>query len=142
MKQIQIKTSVEEGLIAFADKDMTEFIIRNLLSNAIKFSYRNNGIEIKAFANEDQINIEIIDFGVGLTETKIKKLLEKNTAITQRGTEKEKGTGLGLLICKEFIEKNGGHLQIKSEPGKGSIFSFSIPQHQIKKITEGHHDKF
>ena len=133
MKQIEIKVSVEAGLTAFADKDMTEFIIRNLLSNAIKFSYRNSTIEIKALANEEQVSIEVIDFGVGLTEAKIRKLLEKNTAITQRGTEKEKGTGLGLLICKEFIEKNGGQLQINSEPGKGSTFSFSIPQYQIKK---------
>ena len=62
-----------------------------------------------------------------MSDAKIKKLLEKNTSISRRGTEKEKGTGLGLLVSKEFIEKNGGTLQIKSESGKGSLFSFSIP---------------
>lgn len=127
MKEIQIKTSVEEGLMAYADRDMTEFIVRNLLSNAIKFSYRNSIVEIKAFSANNKIFIEIIDNGVGLSETKIKTLLKKSTAITQRGTEKEKGTGLGLLICKEFIAKNGGELQIKSEQGKGSVFSFNLP---------------
>ena len=128
MKEVHIKKSVQEGLIAYADRDMTEFIIRNLLSNAIKFSYRNSTIEIKASAHHTDIVIEIIDNGVGLSEAKIKTLLKKNTAITQRGTEKEKGTGIGLLICKDFIAKNGGLLHIDSEPGKGSVFSFNIPE--------------
>ena len=128
MKEVHIKKLVQEGLIAYADRDMTEFIIRNLLSNAIKFSYRNSTIEIKASAHHTDIVIEIIDNGVGLSEAKIKTLLKKNTAITQRGTEKEKGTGLGLLICKDFIAKNGGLLHIDSEPGKGSVFSFNIPE--------------
>ena len=127
MKDVKIKTTVEEGLTAYADKDMAEFIVRNLLSNAIKFSYRNSHVEIKAFALNKTVVVEIIDNGVGLSETKIKTLLKKNTATTQRGTEKEKGTGLGLLICKEFIAKNGGELQIKSDPGKGSVFSFTLP---------------
>jgi signal transduction histidine kinase len=127
MKQVLIKTSIEEGLTAYADKDMIEFIVRNLLSNAIKFSQRNSEVEVKAFTANGHISVEIIDYGVGLNETKIKKLMEKHTTISRRGTEKEKGTGLGLLISKEFIEKNGGHLQIKSETGKGSVFSFTMP---------------
>jgi len=144
MKQISIKVSVKEAhedapirqeLTALADKDMVEFIIRNLLSNAIKFSQRKSEVEIKSFAEENIIIIEIIDRGVGLSESKIKKLLEKHTTITSRGTEKEKGTGLGLLISKEFIEKNGGSLKIQSEPGKGSVFSFSMPLYLSKVIT-------
>ena len=127
MKQVQIKTSVEENLMAYADKDMIEFIIRNLLSNAIKFSQRNSTVEIRAYSSVKGIIIEVIDLGIGLSDAKIKKLMEKHTTISRRGTEKEKGTGLGLLISKEFIEKNGGQLQIKSEQGKGSIFSFVIP---------------
>jgi two-component system, sensor histidine kinase LadS len=127
MKQVLIKTTVEEGLTAYADKDMIEFIVRNLLSNAIKFSQRSSEVEVKAFTGDGHITVEIIDYGVGLNEAKIKKLMEKHTTISRRGTEKEKGTGLGLLISKEFIEKNGGHLQIKSEPGKGSVFSFTMP---------------
>jgi two-component system, sensor histidine kinase LadS len=126
MKKVLIKTTVEDGLTAYADKDMIEFIVRNLLSNAIKFSQRSSEVEVKAFTADGHITVEIIDYGVGLTEAKIKILLEKHTTISRRGTEKEKGTGLGLLISKEFIEKNGGHLQIKSEPGKGSVFSFRM----------------
>ena len=139
MKEVKIKTWVEESspngqgrqaLIAYADKDMTEFIIRNLLSNAIKFSHRNSEVEIKAFSVNDDIKIEIIDKGIGMNESKIKKLLETHTTITRRGTEKEKGTGLGLLICKEFIEKNGGILTIQSVPERGSVFGFNLPKIQ------------
>lgn len=135
MKQVLIKTTVQEGLAAYADKDMIEFIVRNLLSNAIKFSQRSSEIEVKALTNDGHITVEIIDFGVGLNETKIKKLMEKHTTISRRGTEKEKGTGLGLLISKDFIEKNGGHLQIKCEPGKGSVFSFTMPLY-LMKLTD------
>ena len=127
MKEVKITANVEEGIFAYADKDMIEFVIRNLLSNAIKFSHRNSEVEVKAFSSNEQIHLEVIDSGIGISDIKIKKLLEKNTSITRRGTEKEKGTGLGLLVSKEFIEKNGGFLQIRSETGKGSIFSFSIP---------------
>ncbi len=127
MKEVRIITNVEEGILAYADKDMVEFVIRNLLSNAIKFSYRSSEVEIRASSSGKLIHLEIIDHGIGISESKIKKLLEKNTSITRRGTEKEKGTGLGLLVSKEFIEKNGGFLQIRSENGKGSVFSFSLP---------------
>jgi len=132
MKQVNIEINIDETLTAHADKDMVEFIIRNLLSNAIKFSQRNSMVYVKAFSNNDFLTIQIIDNGIGLSENRVKKLLEKNTTLTRRGTEKEKGTGLGLLISKEFIEKNGGHLQIKSEPGKGSTFSFDMPVYPSK----------
>ena len=80
------------------------FIICNLLSNAIKFSQRNSTVKVNAFCKHGFLTIEIIDDGIGMSENRIKKLLKKNTTITRRGTEKEKGTGLGLLISKEFIE--------------------------------------
>ncbi|MEQ1797303.1 MAG: sensor histidine kinase [Lacibacter sp.] len=127
MKEVKISTNVEVGILAYADKDMVEFVIRNLLSNAIKFSHRSSEVQVRAFSADNLIHLEVIDDGIGISETKIKKLLEKNTSITRRGTEKEKGTGLGLLVSKEFIEKNGGLLQIRSENGKGSVFSFSLP---------------
>ena len=126
LKNISIKIDADEMLCGYADKSMTEFVIRNLISNAIKFSYRNNEVAIKASRQNGSVIIEVKDFGVGMTDAKIRKLLEMNTTISRRGTEKEKGTGLGLLISKEFIEKNKGKLFIKSEPGKGSEFSFSF----------------
>ncbi len=127
MKGIKINISVHENVTAYADKDMVEFIIRNLLSNAIKFSYRDSVIELNAFSNNHTTTIEVVDYGIGMSEIKIKKIVEQNKAITQRGTEKEKGTGLGLLICKDFIEKNDGVLKIKSDVGNGSTFGFSLP---------------
>jgi signal transduction histidine kinase len=134
MKQVQVKTNIPEGLHAYADRDMIEFVIRNLLSNAIKFSQRNSAVEIIVFAENNQVEIRIVDNGIGLSEAKRKKLLDKHTTISRRGTEKEKGTGLGLLISKEFIAKNQGQLRIESVPGKGSVFSFAIPAVQSQKV--------
>ena len=131
MKNIEIKTEVEEGLTANADKEIIEFVIRNLLSNAIKFSYRNSAVGIRAFSENGNIKIEVKDTGIGMNESKIKKLLEKHSTFTRRGTEKEKGTGLGLLVSKEFIEKTGGTLQLQSEQGKGSVFTFALPLYNV-----------
>lgn len=135
MKKIKINTTIDEHLFALADKEMTEFIIRNLLSNAIKFSQRNSEIMMKAFEKDGNVRIEVIDSGIGMSEARIRKLMEMNAGITRRGTEKEKGTGLGLLISKEFIEKNGGQLDIESEPGKGTVFSFSLPLYTAKVFS-------
>jgi signal transduction histidine kinase len=132
MKKVVININVQEGVNAYADKDMLEFVIRNLLSNAIKFSQRNSIVDISAYREGSEVLVKIADNGIGLSEAKRKKLLEKHTTITRRGTEKEKGTGLGLLISKEFIEKNCGQLQIESIPGKGSVFSFALPVPQQK----------
>ncbi len=135
MKQVVIKTNLPDGLHAYADKDMIEFVIRNLLSNAIKFSQRNSAVEISVHPEQNSVEVRIADNGIGLSEAKRKKLLGQHTTISRRGTEKEKGTGLGLLISKEFIEKNQGYLQIKSVQGKGSVFSFTIPAAQQQKVT-------
>jgi len=131
MKNIRMHVVAEENLYGFADKDMIEFVMRNLLSNAIKFSYRESEVYVKATLHENRIKLQVLDSGIGLSASKIKKLLELNESITRRGTEKEKGTGLGLLISKDFIEKNGGNLHIESEPGKGSCFSFSILDYTV-----------
>ena len=126
MKNISIVIDADESFCGYADKEMTEFIVRNLISNAIKFSHRNHEVLVRATQQNGSIIIEVKDSGVGISEAVIRKLMEMNTTISRRGTEKEKGTGLGLLISKEFIEKNKGKLSIISEPGKGSCFSFSI----------------
>lgn len=136
MKNIKILIVTDENLIGYADKNMIEFIVRNLLSNAIKFSHRNNEVHINTFKKNNYINIEVRDSGIGMSENKTKKLLDTASTITKRGTEKEKGSGLGLLISKEFIEKNRGKLYIKSEAGKGSCFSFSIPEAEVPDIKK------
>jgi signal transduction histidine kinase len=133
MKDIRILVDVDDTICGYADKNMTEFVVRNLINNAIKFSHRNNDVRIRSYKQQEQISIEVSDTGIGMSESKVKKLLEMNATITRRGTEKEKGTGLGLLISKEFIEKNRGRLTIQSEPGKGSSFSFSLQEFRIPK---------
>ena len=128
IKEIKIFISSEDGLMVEADKEMTEFILRNILSNAIKFSYRNNEVKINAYSSNGRVIIEITDNGIGMSENRMKKILEENNTTTKRGTEKEKGTGLGLLICKEFLEKNNGSLSIKSQLGVGSSFIIEMPK--------------
>jgi signal transduction histidine kinase len=131
MKDVQVHIAVDEEHSIYADKEMTEFVVRNLLSNAIKFSHRNSTVLLSARMSEGHAVIAVTDSGIGMSEAKIKKLMEQNTATSRRGTEKEKGTGLGLLIAKEFIEKHGGRLTIQSEMGKGSEFSFALPVAQV-----------
>lgn len=128
MKNIRINVVAENNLFGIADKDMIEFVVRNLLSNAIKFSHRDSDVFLKVTANDTEIKFQVLDSGVGMVKAKIQRLLQLNATDSSRGTEKEKGTGLGLLISKDFIEKNKGVLEIDSEPGKGSTFSFTIPQ--------------
>lgn len=128
MKNIRIKIIAENNLFGIADKDMIEFTIRNLLSNAIKFSHRDSDVFLKVTAGIKEIKFQVLDSGIGMSRSKIQRLLQLSATDSSRGTEKEKGTGLGLLISKDFIEKNKGVLDIESEPGKGSTFSFTIPQ--------------
>ncbi|MBA2330622.1 MAG: sensor histidine kinase [Flavisolibacter sp.] len=136
MKNIKILVAVDETSYAYADKNMIEFVVRNLISNAIKFSHRNHDVYVTAFKKNNIITIEVKDSGIGLSESKMKKLIDTNSTITKRGTEKEKGSGLGLLISKEFIEKNNGKLSIQSVAGKGSCFSFTIPEADIPDMKK------
>lgn len=126
-KNISIDISPVMYLPAFADKDDIDIVLRNLISNAIKFT--NNGGEIKL--STMQVNgfvyISVADNGVGIDEETLTQLLSNNPKKASFGTKGEKGTGIGLLICKELIEKNGGALSVKSEKGKGSTFTFTLP---------------
>lgn len=128
MKQVDIHVQIPDQVYALADREMTEFILRNLLSNAIKFSHRQGNVHVLVQVEGQTIHICVQDSGIGIQEAKVKKLLEKQVFLSRRGTEKEKGTGLGLLVSKEFIEKQGGTLQIQSEVGKGSRFCFTLPK--------------
>ncbi len=129
-KDQQLKMAVNPDVIAFADKDMISTVLRNLIFNAVKFSPKGSVVEVKASIAEEMIRIDVIDSGVGMTPETIDKLflIDKNTSTT--GTDGEVGTGLGLVICHEFVEKNNGTIQVKSQPGKGSTFTFTIPMAQ------------
>jgi two-component system sensor histidine kinase/response regulator len=125
-KNIALKNNVDETLMAYADKDMTQVILRNLVSNAIKFCRAGDMITISSRLVEDWVEICVADTGIGIKEDMLSKIRRKES-ITTYGTAKEKGTGLGMLLCREFTEVNGGKFRIDSEWGKGSWFYFTIP---------------
>lgn len=126
MKEVELLTDIPAELNLCADREMLAFILRNLVSNAIKFSYRGGRVLIKAEQQEDSINISVTDDGIGMGDTRIRDVLGSNLSPSQRGTEKEKGTGLGLFISREFLEKHHSDLQIISEPGKGTTVAFVV----------------
>ncbi len=126
-KNIQIYSEFDKGLSAFADKNMVKTIIRNLISNAIKYTNQGGHINIKSYSDNKVCKISVSDSGIGISEENIAKIFKIDESFSTIGTEREKGTGLGLILCKEFVEKNSGKLWVKSEPDKGSTFFFTLP---------------
>ena len=126
-KSLKIVNEIDKDLRIFCDKNSISTVISNLVSNAIKFTPDNGQINISAVSYETQTEIRISDNGIGMDEATIKKLFKLDESNTRLGTNNESGTGLGLIICKEFIEQNGGSIRIESEINKGSTFIFTIP---------------
>jgi len=126
-KSITISKVLPSNAIVFADKEMISTVFRNLISNAIKFSFPGGEIIIKAEDSQSELKISLIDKGVGVPQSDIDKLFRIDENYSTIGTNSEKGTGLGLILCKEFVEKQGGRIWVESEEGKGSVFSFTIP---------------
>lgn len=126
-KNISIEFSGTKNTLLFADSNMVKTILRNLISNAIKFTNESGAVTV--FAEDDQNNatITVSDNGIGMDKDTRAKLWDMAQSFTTAGTYGEQGTGLGLLICKEFVEKHGGKIWVESEPGKGSNFGFTIP---------------
>lgn len=126
-KEIEYITEVDNNLFVIADKNMLNTIIRNLVLNAIKFSFEKGKIEIKTNIVDKHAVVSVRDYGTGINETDRKCLFKIDKHITRPGTLMEKGTGLGLILCKEFVENNNGKIWVESEEGKGSTFYFSLP---------------
>jgi len=126
-KNITIYLSATDRISIFADIDMLKTVLRNLVSNAIKFTNINGAINISAVQTDSKISISVSDNGIGIKPDDITKLFDISQILTTTGTEEEKGTGLGLVLCKEFIEKHGGKIWVESEFGKGSEFKFTMP---------------
>lgn len=127
MKDIEITFDIDNKIEVFADSNILQSIIRNLISNAIKFSFRGGKICVSAKAIPDKkIEISIKDTGIGMNPDMLNNLFRMNAQTRRKGTEGELSTGLGLNICKEFIEKLGGKIWVESEAGKGSIFYFTV----------------
>ncbi len=132
-KGIEIYNHIPAGLMVFADKNVLQTVVRNLVSNSIKFTNRGGKITLSAKAGEGQnIQIAIMDTGIGMDKELIDKLFLLDAKKGRKGTNGEPSTGLGLLLCKEFIEKHGGAIWVESEEGKGSRFSFTIPDSNPK----------
>ncbi len=126
-KSILINNNCPVDLKVFADANMIEAVIRNLISNAIKFTKKDGKIDVNVIETEEQVKIEVKDNGIGMESSTVSSLLKKSSVHSTSGTNNEKGTGLGLMICKEFIEKHNGTISIESKPGEGTIISFTLP---------------
>jgi signal transduction histidine kinase/ligand-binding sensor domain-containing protein len=126
-KNIELKSFLIENFTITADRNMLKTVMRNLISNAIKFTYRNGKVEVKAISDNRQVEISVSDTGIGIDKETNSKLFRIDANISKPGTDNEKGTGLGLFLCKEFIEKHGGRIWVESEEGRGSTFRFCLP---------------
>jgi len=127
IKKIKIINNVPETCVAFADEDMMFSVIQNLLSNAIKFSKDLGNIIFEGQIDNDTIKISIKDTGIGIKEEDLAKLFRNDIRHSTYGTHDEKGSGLGLMICKEMIEKNSGEIIVSSNFGEGTTFYFTLP---------------
>ncbi len=127
-KGIEIICRIPDGLEISADSNMLQTVIRNLVSNALKFTSAGGSITVKAkITNDNGVEISVTDSGIGMNRELINNLFHIDARVARRGTAGESSTGLGLILCKEFIEKHGGTLLVESEEGKGSTFAFTIP---------------
>lgn len=127
-KDITLKSTLSEDIQAVADENMVNTILRNIISNAIKFT--KNGGEVVVSANVEKakmITLSITDNGVGIKQNDIEKLFKIDANHSTVGTENEMGTGLGLILCKEFVKKHNGQIWVESEVNKGTTFSFTLP---------------
>ena len=130
-KNIDISSSITKECICFADKNMMNSVFRNLISNAIKYTHSGGSIAISSSLQLNSLEIAITDNGIGMSKETCSNLFKIDKSTSTLGTANEKGTGLGLIICKEFIEKHGGRIWVDSIEGKGSSFHFQLP---IQKI--------
>ena len=127
-KNIEIANEIAVGIKVFADRNMLQTIIRNLISNALKFTAKEGKVNISAKAsNNKNIEIAFRDSGIGMSNELMDKLFRIDTKTNRLGTDNEPSSGIGLLLCKELVEKQGGKIWVESEVEKGSTFSFSIP---------------
>jgi len=127
-KNISILNEIESNVVVKADELMLKTILRNLLSNAIKFTNEGGQIRLKVEKLKNKVVVSISDNGVGMTPIEVSDLFDISHVHSKVGTASEKGTGLGLLLCKDLVEKHEGHIWVESSPGKGSKFSFTLPE--------------
>lgn len=126
-KDIHLENYVAKNVVVWADNEQINLVIRNLMSNALKFTPKHGLVQIRAALQNDFYEIAIEDNGMGMSQEQMNKLFQETTHFSTAGTQGEKGTGIGLLLCKEMVEENKGKISVESQVGKGTIFKFSLP---------------
>jgi signal transduction histidine kinase len=127
-KSISLADNVPVDIIVNVDENMIKTLIRNLVSNAIKFTNTGGWVRVVGVKEVNKVIITVADTGIGISHENIRKLFDIGAGFTTRGTENEKGTGLGLILCKEFASRHGGAISVESETGVGSKFIVELPQ--------------
>ncbi len=129
-KDLNVHTKVDASLQVWGDKNMLQTILRNLLSNAIKFTPNRGAIRINAICHPEECVVSVNDSGTGMTKEEQERLFNIHDHMQKEGTNKEAGTGLGLILCREFVDMHRGSIWVHSSPGEGSEFYFSLPRHK------------
>ena len=127
-KKLELTNEIPSKTFVYADKNMIDLVLRNLVGNSIKFCNANGKITITHKQFEDYIEVSVADNGIGIAPENIDKVFQSKERYTTIGTNKEMGTGLGLLLCKDFVEKNNGTIGVESKVNKGSRFWFTLPK--------------
>lgn len=133
-KNIRVHCDAEHGLIGFVDINMLTSVLQNLTSNALKFTTSNGHIYLTARRQGEQVSISVRDTGIGMSKEALESFNNRQQIISQKGTDGEKGAGLGLLLCRQFIEKNQGTLTVKTAPNEGTEFTILIPAHDPRVV--------
>jgi two-component system sensor histidine kinase/response regulator len=130
-KQIALKSLITDPITVYADLNMLNTVFRNLISNALKFTSTGGSVSVSARQNEAHVEVAVVDTGTGIKPEDLTKLFRIDVKLTGLGTAGERGSGLGLILCKELVEKNGGQIWVESEVGKGTTFRFTIPKSPV-----------
>jgi PAS domain S-box-containing protein len=127
VKKIKIVNEVPDGIMVLADRNMLDVVLRNLISNSIKFTNQGGNVIIRSKLNYKEVELSVADEGIGMDKDILDKIFSIDPGQVRVGTADERGSGLGLVLCKEFISKAGGHIRVESEPGHGSMFTVILP---------------
>lgn len=139
-KEIEIINEVDIKIRVLADPNQIDVILRNLVGNALKFTPKEGKVSISSVIKNDSVIVSVIDTGIGMSKENLNKLFKKDEHFTTQGTNNEAGTGLGLLLCRDFVEANGGRISVESEEGKGTSFIFDLPLaeqlYEVQKLED------